>query len=507
MPTYRITDPDSGRTVSVTGETPPSQQDIDQIFKALPQQQVQQQQSPQHPVMNFLRSVGLGAIPDILGTAQFAANEAKEGVNPLNPGNATPQQLRQAAQGNAFLTPQQLQQTGGVKQAGQDLAGAASYAVPFGEGANVVTRALLPGAISGGLQAASQNNGNIAAGAAAGATGAGLLHGAGQLVAPLFNKAGQAADNLGNKLIQSQYLVKPSSKIANDIKGTISTLSKYGVTNPEQMTQIASVVTGPDGIVNAIKNRAIAQADPVDTGGILDVAKKAINQSSLLRGTKTGQNFQNIIKNGIYSAAQGGPEGGDPTKIFKFVQDLEGQAADIGGFGANKTEQQLASAYRTVATDLKDRLFSGTDATGAVTRNGADAQTFILSPQQYQQLHQISPQLANDVAGAQTIKQLRSIEAPFVRASKLATESEDRQSIKPFDWGDLGIVGLGGLHPATLAFLGLKKYANSNMGKRQIGAGLMGAGNAMKAATPANSGLQALMDYLGAKAGATAANP
>jgi hypothetical protein len=493
MPTFKITDPQSGRTVSVTGDTPPSESDINQIFQSVNGGQQPAQQTANHPVMDFLRKIGLGAVPDALGTAQFAGKEAGMGINPLNSQGVTPQQLQQAAQGNAFLTPQQLQQTGGVKQAGQDLAGAASYMVPFGKGASLAAKVIAPGAAAGALQATSQGQ-NPVIGGAEGVAGAGALHGLGQLVAPVLGKAGASADNLGNKLIQSQYLASPSSKIANDIKGTVASLSKYGVTNPETMQQIASQVTGGDGIVNQIKKQAIANAKPVDLGGITALAKQAIANEPLINGTPYAKNFQQVLKSGIYSAAQGTPAGGDPLSTFHFIQDLEGKAADLRAGNATKTEQALGGIYSNVAHELKDRLFND---------SAADTQIPPLSPAQYQQLSQIHPQLAQDVAGAQNIKQLRSIEAPFVRGSKLAGESEDRQNIKPVDWQDVGIGLIGGLHPATLAALGAKKYANSNMGKRQIGGALMGVGNTMRGATPVGSGMQALLDMIGAKGAST----
>ena len=39
MPTYRIKDPTSGRTVRLTGDSPPTEQELEEVFKSVGQQQ------------------------------------------------------------------------------------------------------------------------------------------------------------------------------------------------------------------------------------------------------------------------------------------------------------------------------------------------------------------------------------------------------------------------------------------------------------------------------------
>ena len=39
MPTYRIKDPSTGRTIRLTGDSPPTEQEIEEVFRSVGQQQ------------------------------------------------------------------------------------------------------------------------------------------------------------------------------------------------------------------------------------------------------------------------------------------------------------------------------------------------------------------------------------------------------------------------------------------------------------------------------------
>jgi len=45
MPTYRVTDPATGRTVKLTGDSPPTEQELEEIFASLPQAKMEQPQA------------------------------------------------------------------------------------------------------------------------------------------------------------------------------------------------------------------------------------------------------------------------------------------------------------------------------------------------------------------------------------------------------------------------------------------------------------------------------
>jgi len=452
-------------------------------------------QSPLQKFGGFLHAIGLGAIPDILGSGYYAGQRIAQGQNPLQaPSYQDAQNLKQS---NPFLSSGQIQKTGGIKQAAQDEAGAASYLIPFGKGATIATKVLLPGAVSGGLQAYSANQ-NPVEGALTGAAGAGTVHGALSILSPVLGKIGDLLGVAGTKTLRSQYNVAPTTAAKNAIFSTIQDLSqKYGIHTPEDVQKVAPIVTGENGIVNQLKQNAIAQANPVSMDNIMSDTQHTLDDLPLINGTKTAKNFMQIIKNGIFGAAgQGGNQitSMDPTKTFQFIQNLEGQGYDLMGGNASQTEKQLGKAYLGVANNLKDRLFNDAGANDVVLNQA-------LTPQQYQTLHQISPNLAQDVASAKTIKDLRSIESPFVRGSNLANQSIDRVQNKPFNAGDALVTALTGLNPKLLLLLGGKKFLESDTGKTVVGKGLMGAGDVMKGAAQgqAANGYKALLDMLGAK--------
>lgn len=84
-------------------------------------------------------------------------------------------------------------------------ANVASFVVPFGKGASLASKVIVPGAAVGGLSAASEegaNVGSVAKGAAGGAAGAGVLHGAGKVVGKAF---GKVTKDLPERLMESVF--------------------------------------------------------------------------------------------------------------------------------------------------------------------------------------------------------------------------------------------------------------------------------------------------------------
>jgi len=56
MPTFKITDPNSGKVLRVTGDSPPSEQELEQIFAS--QQPAQQQAAPQQQTNEQFKELG-----------------------------------------------------------------------------------------------------------------------------------------------------------------------------------------------------------------------------------------------------------------------------------------------------------------------------------------------------------------------------------------------------------------------------------------------------------------
>lgn len=68
MPTYKITDPNTGKVLRVTGDSPPSEQELEQIFASQqPAQAAPQPQEMQSPLSAGI-DAGVGAAKDLFGT-------------------------------------------------------------------------------------------------------------------------------------------------------------------------------------------------------------------------------------------------------------------------------------------------------------------------------------------------------------------------------------------------------------------------------------------------------
>lgn len=108
---------------------------------------------------------------------QTANNQQQQGS--FNPGQALGQTF------NTFTSPAALSAYGE----------AASFAVPFGRGANFLTKSVLPGAAAAGIYSAGQpgaNPQNIAQNALLGGVTAGAFHGVGKLVGQAINTGGES---------------------------------------------------------------------------------------------------------------------------------------------------------------------------------------------------------------------------------------------------------------------------------------------------------------------------
>lgn len=129
---------------------------------------------------------------------------------------------------NPFKTRQELEQfdpnSGGnvlkaiLEQGVKPSAGVASWAIPFGKGANLASKVLLPGAGVGGLQAFSEEDstlGSVGKGALYGAGGAALLHGVlGLGKAAVKGLTGKLPERMMNKTFK-----EPIKELRSSIKG------------------------------------------------------------------------------------------------------------------------------------------------------------------------------------------------------------------------------------------------------------------------------------------------
>lgn len=302
---------------------------------------------------------------------------------------------------------------GGIAGPGGVIAGGAA-----GSGLGELLKQLLTG---GGL-----NGADIAKETAFGAAG-GV---AGKALSPLLSFGSRLAgktlpgvlNKVGNEFVASQYNVPRSAARALDLPGTIEALSKYGIHDINKIAPAAEQVTGANGIVSQLTRKAVAKAGPVDTTGILDLAKSIAGNPSIPQGQD--KKLIEFVHKGLQKISGGDKGslavGSDPSEVFGFIQQLEKQAAQINRipqFQRTAQDTALKNGYTMLADELKQRLFQGAGADSALAAG-------LLTPEQGIQLALIHPELAREISSAQTVGDLRRIAAPFVKGAQLASETE-----------------------------------------------------------------------------------
>ncbi len=221
------------------------------------------------------------------------------------------------------------------------------------------------------------------------------------------------------KLLASQYNVPRSTAGANDLPGTIKKLGEYGITNIDDIPVQAAKVTGNNGVITQITRETVANSQPVETAGLIDLARNIVADETSLPSTQD-EKVARFLYKGIESLTSSKgryPKNmGDPLATFEFIQKLESKAASMtrGRLPNQVMPQDVAqqSIYRLFADELTDRLYQ---------TSGADkmAIELVKKPEYIQKLAEVSPKLAEKVSKIKTLGELRSLASPFVRGDQL----------------------------------------------------------------------------------------
>lgn len=389
----------------------------------------------------------------------------------------TPKEAKLLASYKPAFEQTSINQTPGYQagRTGKILAGLGSYAVPFGKGAGIVGKALVPGAAASGLLEASQPKatvGSTATAAGAGALFSGALYGLGKLI----GASKKGLQKGGERLIQSQYNVPRSAGKALKIRETVTKLSDYGINNIDDIRPAAERVTGSDGVISRVVREAAGQADEVPTEGLLKIAQNLADDPSIAPGQD--KKLFAFLKKGInsmYDTSGAAPaRGANGAALLDYIRKLEGKAAGItrgrSSYMVPEADKALANAYLSFADELSGRLFQ---------QGGADKIAVSLAnrPEVLRELAAVSPKLAEAASKAQNVSQLRSLAAPFVRGAKLAVETEAGQNLATNTVAGAA-TGLGKMFQspwspitAPLTAIGSSPAVNAGLGGAVRGAG------------------------------------
>lgn len=242
------------------------------------------------------------------------------------------------------------------------------------------------------------------------------------------SKEGKMRYAQGKELL-AQYgpVDQPTARSTRAVE-SVQKIAEAGFTRPEDVEKMVNVVTGSNGEVSKLTKNLIENAAPVNTfdgpnGQTIDEYVDDLIQRKTLSGTTKGNAVKQTIQanlRSLPSRASGSVSYDDnPADVFRVVQNLEASAAELEGRGGNTYHRPTveninqAKVLKDTASLLKDRLFDSVDVKAALT------------PEVAQNLKAYDPNnkawanyVDNEIMGANSIKDLRAVQAPWVRMSK-----------------------------------------------------------------------------------------
>lgn len=232
------------------------------------------------------------------------------------------------------------------------------------------------------------------------------------------------AKTLGNKALASQYgtIGKNVARETSPLE-TISKLADYGITKPKDAEFIASSITGSSGVLSKAVAKAAEGSGPVQTRGLVGVMQKAITENGLV--DKDAKSVRNVIQAQLKAIREGG---NTPQAALKSIRNLEKRAANLQGKGGNyrlSTPERIdqANVLRSVKNEIEERLYK--------TAGANDNLPKVLTPKLRENLLALRPNnkawqnfVDEQVMKSKDVRSLRSLQAPFVRVSKIIDEGD-----------------------------------------------------------------------------------
>jgi hypothetical protein len=239
----------------------------------------------------------------------------------------------------------------------KDLLSIGSFAVPFGKGANIATKALIPGAAVGGLQGLSEDEvtpEKVVGNAALGATGAGLLHG----VLGLAGKAGSALEKAGSKSRVGEIKLKPSLYGAESEKAVQETLGKYGVKGtPQFKYEKLPKVVGE--ISDQIETYLSKNAKPASVDDIRNIfmekIKPAVRQGDITVDDAV-KAFDDYFTNNVLPTSPNFAENPTTLDVFNLKKDVQASSSQVAKALQKAENKSLLTPKDKIMKTLRDSL-------------------------------------------------------------------------------------------------------------------------------------------------------
>ena len=286
-------------------------------------------------------------------------------------------------------------------------------------------------------------------------------------IAPM---AGKAADSLISGQAAKGQL---TTDAANALR------SQYGITNLNQAQQIANHITGTNGIINQGTLRTVQGG--ADNGAVADmtnlsnIGKNLVAENQMQLNptsvTQIGNKIQQALINSVNPEDVNQITGKSGNVVTSFANGALAHALPENTLQVSKNFSQLANAAYNAGFDKAGNVINADQVAKYNIFKGladhAQEQTFANAPitaankaqiiSELQPLQAVNPQahqaLTQQVQDAQLGSDLRSMQAPFVNASKAVNATENLASknggsnitdLLPMGGGAAGF-GIGGL--------------------------------------------------------------
>lgn len=224
-----------------------------------------------------------------------------------------------------------------------------------------------------------------------------------------------------------------------DVKGSIDLMKDLKMApTPEGMKTAADLTTGQHGEFNNTLRQVLGGNGgtpiKVNVGDYLKTAKDAINDEPLLgaadardgSGAKLLGSITKNKENGLFDGKGSLTQTADGNKVLDSIQYHQGQAAKFAKAAPGTEGEAIGNVHKQAAKYLEDQLSKSAGADKAVAAHkldpgdAADIAKNVTDKGGSPSLAQHIIQTIND---SSSVKDLRSAQAPFVKASQLADEA------------------------------------------------------------------------------------
>lgn len=306
---------------------------------------------------------------------------------------------------------------------------------------------------------------------------------------------GAGSDLLGSQANLTRAQARNIGAIPSDVLGSIN--QRTGLTNIHDMAAVGNNFTGADGAASELVRNAIGNSAGVDIGDLRTIGNNLIaDKAPLITGAQKNSVLAQI-KNAAVTA-HGGSAGSlnplaNPLDAFKQAQNFREMASQLTkGATVTAENKQLAKVYNGLAGTIEGRLNKAPGVAEGLTLAAPDrANDLRALAQNAPNAAQASAynKLADELAQAKTIPQVRAAQKDFVQLSKIDAATAQAQSGAAAQLGD-HMQGLGKVVQRPLNALAIPL----NAATPKVAGIVSSAGRALEgkaAGTAATAGAQA----------------